>query len=197
MTQQWNLQPIYIGNDTNASFIAGRTKVEKGLADLNMCSMWMGEQHRAFDMSHFVDLQSGTFLVRKPAAYPSSSFFYLSLTFEVWIALLGSLVLIVVLQTVMVVWLLQNAQRNKHSLLDELGRSLMDVTSVVTGHGLLTQPIEISHKLMGLSLIFLSVLIGVVYTTRYTSLLTSPPHDKAINTLQDVLDNSIRVYSSI
>lgn len=144
----WDLQPLNVGDGNNESFSVTRDKVEQGSADLALCAMWMLTQSEALEMSNFIDLELGTFLVPKPAAFASSSFFYLSLTFEVWMALSGTLVVIVVMQTVMLACFLQ--QHSRHSLLEHLVRSILDVTSVVTGHGMLTKPVEVAHRWLGL-----------------------------------------------
>lgn len=114
------------------SYEEGPKQLVQDECDLTMCSMWMSEEHhKQFDMTDFIDFQCGTFFVRRPTKVPSSSYIFLSLSLNVWMSLLGSLLLVAVLQTVFD----RIQPTSSRKIYSDVARSFLDVTSVMTGHG--------------------------------------------------------------
>lgn len=156
-----------------------------GLGDVAVCSQWMtAARALQFDMTDIVDFQCGTFLVRKPTPLSTSVYVYRAFSAPLWLAVWASLAAVVAMRCAAA-----DAEAGRMMV---VVRALLDATDALTGHGIARLPGDSAGRLVVLSWTLLCLLLGVAYTTRYTSLLTSPMYEPPMDTLQDFIDNGER-----
>lgn len=133
ITRHWDVKSVTNDDPYEFNYEVGPNDLMAGRCDLSMCSMWM-DVNRAyhFDITGYFDFHCGTFLVRKPAAFPTSSYIYLSMSHTVWLLLLVCLVLTAYLQTAFARLFVDY----RACIYLDIGRSFLDLVGVASGHGL-------------------------------------------------------------
>lgn len=209
--KNWTIE--YKKCDTSAAirdpYGAVRGQVENQESDLAMCSVWLNEKSNTYlDVTSYINYECATFLVPKPETLNPATYLYKSTGVEVGWSVLISMIATSIILTVIA--------RTGRKLMNKswadlvyvsLSRSSIDTFGIVTSQSLVKFPKETSMKSLILrSLIRLlntetfinlftsswsitSLLVGVVFGTGYTSLLTKPPLSKPIDTIVDFLDN--------
>lgn len=184
------------------------SNVHDDISDLAMCSNWMSKPLSQYDTSTYFDLQCGTFLVPKPKILSPASYLYLSLNVNDWYGFIMSLVAMAFCFTVFTKIGLNLFGGWNDSVYEDFGRSMVDALDMATNHGLSKFPRENSMKLLvyrldfsyydvtridGLtfnSWLIVSFVVGIGYSTGYTSLLQKPVSLKPMDTLEQLIHSS-------
>lgn len=189
LTRGWNVN-IY---DRHFLFDKGDTwdevaeDVEHRRTMMGMCSMWLIEdKYRRLDLSHYFSHLCGTFLVPKPMQITQASYIYLPLNAGLWFMILGTL-----FATALLYFYMTQTVSDNHTVLENLTRSFLDVINIVTSHGLPKIIEKLSIRLLIISWMMLSLLLGTAYSTKYTSILTQPLYTKAVDTVKDFIEEGL------
>lgn len=134
VTGQWQLQPVTrsarrpgVWDERSMELLAA------GRSDLAVCAVWLSEKRaQQFDLTHEFDFSCGTFLVARPQRISASANIYGALDYWVWLALVASLALAVVS------WCALSTDNGTTGV--DIGRVLVDLVNVMTGHGMSTVP---------------------------------------------------------
>lgn len=142
---------------------------------MGMCSMWLVEEkYRRLELSNYFSHLCGTFLVPKPLAITEASYIYLPLSSELWLCILATLFITASLYFFMY----REAHKAREQVVESLSRIFLDVISIATSHGIPKIIQWIPIRLLVISWVLLSLLLGTAYSTKYTSLLTQPRYTK-------------------
>lgn len=167
---------------------------------MGMCSTWLSEEHyKSYDLSKYYDFQCATFLVPKPTVITQASSIYLPLSRFVWSLFIGCLLLTGLLYNFLfqVMTRFNSVKRfftEKRSISGELyylSTALLDAVNIATSHGLPRIVPKVPIQILTISWVLISLLLGTAYTTKYTSLLTSPRHSQPIDTLKEFIEQGI------
>lgn len=154
---------------------------------MGMCSMFlMEDRYRRLDLSSHFSSLCGTFLVPKAHPITHASYIYLPLSSTLWICMLVALLTTAILYFCIYRILADRTQDN--NVWENLSRAFLDIINIATSHGLPKIMKKISIRLLIISWVLLSFLLGTAYSTKYTSILTKPLYTKAVDNIQDFLD---------
>ena len=150
---------------------------------MGMCSMWLTSyRYNQLDLSDHFSYLCGTFLVPKPKPMTQASYIYLPLSSCVWI------IILVTLLATTLLYFLMYPSKAKDQKMEVFFTAFLDIINIVTSHGLPKVVKMIPLRLLIISWILLSLLLGTAYTTKYTSNLTKPTFTKPVDTIKDFLD---------
>lgn len=160
--------------------------VEQGRTMMGMCSMWLiEEKYRRMDLSTPFSHLCGTFLVPKPVQITHASYIYLPLSSTVWLSVLCILITTGLLYTLMHHYLTDN---QRETVFEHLSRAFLDVVNIVTAHGLPKIIQKMPIRLLIMSWVLMSLLLGTAYSTKYTAILSQPMYTKAVDDLNEFLE---------
>lgn len=111
-----------------------------------------------------------------------ASYIYLPLSPRVWL-----FILITLLATTLLYFVLFTNVSEEH-VLEDLSRAFLDIINIVTSHGLPKVVKRNPIRILIISWILLSLLLNTAYSTKYTSLLTQPKYTKAVDNIEDFLE---------
>ncbi|XP_037052444.1 uncharacterized protein LOC119085982 [Bradysia coprophila] len=195
ITHPWTIQPTKcdISQTISDPWSTVLKNVNNGTTDLAMCSVWLNLKSNDFyDATNYIDYQCGTFLVPKPTLVNPAAYLYMSLSRNVWMAFLFSFISTSIIMTLTARTgkrFLKKSWNDK--LYIDFSRSFLDSMNVATLHGIEKFPKQDSIKSLFTSWIILSLIMGVAYTTGYTSFLTRPISTKPVDSLVDFLQNGM------
>lgn len=160
-----------------------------------LCSLWMSEINNInVDFSTFYDYQCATFVVPKTQQINPATYVYIALEYKVWLSYLSFLLITGVLLTVItMIGITVNKDSWQSSNFATLSSSFTQVINIATSHGLTSFPVQMPLKILVISWMILSVIVGTGYSTGYTSLLAQPKYSKPINTVEDMLEQEIHI----
>lgn len=187
------LQPIFtlhydigvIPNDEWDMFALDQVMLKN--ADMAMCTPWLTYQGNVdFDLSDVVDYQCGTFLVPKPQPISSAIYVYYPLSHAVWALGLISFFLIAALINGFSSRLIHIAPEIP-ALYANCGRTVLDLLGVLTSQGLISLRRRHLATIRVLMAVWLygAMLLGIGYSTGYTSLLSSPVYTKTADNIAE------------
>ena len=129
--------------------------------------------------------QTGTFMAPKPQPISHALLLYLPLQFWTWITLLNTLLSFgLILYAAAKLLPASTRYRNIH-------HCFLDTTRLLMLNSLPKFPRQATLRYLLTSWAFFSLLATTVYSSGFTSLLTSPLYSKPIDTIQDLLDQNI------
>lgn len=189
ITRNWNVKVF----DRYFLFKRGKSwsqicdDVEAETTDTGLCSMWQNiESYNRMDLSNYFGYLCNTFLVPKPRPITQVSYLYIPLSTTVWWTTIGTL-----LVTAFLYYILYRVLLQKHTQDDRLEvfcRTMLDIISISTSHGIPKIANRISIQLLVISWLILILLLSSAYNTKYTSILTQPRYTTAVDNLQDFVD---------
>ncbi|KAJ9578269.1 hypothetical protein L9F63_005490 [Diploptera punctata] len=152
-----------------------------------VCSIWLrAEPQIGIQHSFPYSRQKVTLLAPKPQPLPRALLLYLPLQFWTWIILLSTLLSfgLMLKGTTRLLQYFNYYQNVQHCFLDACRILLL------SSPPRLPQPTALRYLLIAWA--FFSLLTTTVYSSGFTSLLTSPLYSDPINTIQDLLDQNIQ-----
>lgn len=163
------------------------------ISDISMCSVWLIELHfHMCDLSEPYDSQCATFVVPKPTLLTQASLIYMPLSYEVWTAFVITLASTIVLLKFFSYAGRKLFRNSKYETqFKSMGLATIEVINIVTSHGLKRFPVQLPFKVLIISWIIFSLLLGTGYNTGFTSLLTSPTYSKSIDMVSDFIEQGI------
>lgn len=166
------------------------SNMREHLSDLSLCSVWETEKnYKQFDLTIFFEHQCGTFIVQKPSYINPATYIYIPFTLYVWMAFIAMFVTTTFLLRILTFLGFKICkQRWTSSKFKSLTYSFLEIVNTTTSHGVTKFPSQIPIQILITSWMFFILLIGTGYSTEYTSLLTSPPTSKPIDTVDDFID---------
>lgn len=96
ITKHWSFEPVNVRNVQDGNELTVKT-MATNRSDIALCGVWHSLQlEQQFDSSTYFDKMCGTFLVPRPNRLNAASNIYLSFSEEVWLATLGTCIVIIV-----------------------------------------------------------------------------------------------------
>lgn len=189
VTEHWNVTYAFEDKKWVAAFdiLSNRT------SDMFMCSVWLTESHiKKFDLTHYFDQQCLTMMVPRQKHFNEVAALYAALEPEVWILFTVSFVVVVVLLTAISRFGHRIKMYESHGLpYRDAIKSFTEITNLTTTHGVSSFPTQTPIKITITTWLIFSLFFGLWYSSGYTSLLTSPPSSRAINTIQDFTEHKL------
>lgn len=166
------------------------THTRERLSDLSLCSVWETEKnYKQFDLTIFFEHQCGTFIVQKPSYLNPATYIYIPFDFYVWMAFIAMFLTTTFLLKILTFFGFKICEKRwKSSKFKSLTYSFLEILNTTTSHGMTKFPTQIPIQILVTSWMVFILLIGTGYSTEYTSLLTSPPTSKPIDTVNDFID---------
>lgn len=167
-----------------------RESTMNNISDISMCAIWLNEANaRQLDLSNAFDTSCGTLIVQKPKLLNKASYIYEPFQRIVWLTFLASvLITSLLLKIITNLGLRHNPPEWASSKFNSFTISFLEVINTVTSHGVTRFPVQIPIKILITSWMLMVLLAGTFYTTGYTSILTSPPSSKPIDTFDDFIE---------
>ncbi|GAB0090952.1 uncharacterized protein DMENIID0001_057370 [Sergentomyia squamirostris] len=184
-------------NFTLQSFAANRSCWRSILMDVHlrrshiaMCGLWLDEDMQSrFDLSQPYFQQCITFLVPRLPPIPRDQYIYLALQGNIWIFY----TIIIVCISMLVYFFVSVSKEHSITLqLEIFIYSILQVLAIATQHSITKFPHRFSAKLLFMSWFFFSFLLAAIYSTGYTSIVTTLLFNKPINTVPDMIDKNLR-----
>lgn len=159
--------------------------------DIGLCSIWLSYDHiRKYDLSMYLDYQCITFLVPRPLQKSEAFFIYFSLQSDVWMYFLITMISIGVLLTLISRF---NVFKHKRRLpYRNLLISFVEMINTATSHGIAIFPDQTPIKFIVVSWMLLCHYYGVFFSSGYVSILTSPPYEKPVNTIEEYVAGGLK-----
>ncbi|GAB0090953.1 hypothetical protein DMENIID0001_057380 [Sergentomyia squamirostris] len=154
-----------------------------------MCGLWLDEDmQRRFDLSQPYFQQCITFLVPRLPPIPRDQYIYLALQGNIWIFY----TIIIVCISMLVYFFVSVSKEHSITLqLEIFIYSILQVLAIATQHSITKFPHKFSAKVLFMSWFFFSFFLAAIYSTGYTSIVTTLLFNKPINTVRDVLDKNL------
>lgn len=164
--------------------------VTNNVSDISLCTNWITQRnYLTYGLTKYIDLHCATFLVQRPTFLHSASYIYIPFNKYVWVAFLANFILtIFLLKILTTIGLKIDKKFWSSSKFNSLTYSFLEIVNTTTSHGVFKFPIHLPIKILLTAWMFMTLLVGTNFITRYTSLLTSPPTTKPIDTIQNFID---------
>lgn len=185
IAKNWNLTYIeQLGWTELFTFTRGH------LSDLSLCSVWETQKNYIqFDLTVYFEHQCGTLIVQKPSYINEATYIYIPFQFNVWMAFIVIFLTTALLLRILTLFGFKICKKRwSSSRFKSLAYSFLEIVNTTTSHGVTTFPTQIPIRILITSWMLFIHLIGTGYTTEYTSLLTSPPRSKPIDTVEDFIN---------
>lgn len=166
------------------------TNTREHLSDLSLCSVWETEKNfHQFDLTIYFEHQCGTFIVQKPSYLNEATYIYIPFDFYVWMAFIAMFLTTAFMLRILTSLGFKICKRRwESSKFNSLTYCFLEIVNTTTSHGVTKFPTQIPIRILITCWMMFILLIGTGYTTEYTSLLTSPPTSKPIDTVNDFID---------
>ncbi|XP_055693918.1 uncharacterized protein LOC129796142 [Lutzomyia longipalpis] len=159
-------------------------------ANIGLCGLWLIEELVIYlEVSHPYAQQCISLLVPRLPAIPRGHYIYLAFGERLWLIYIALVILISLLIYFFVSHNTNDSIPFQFNLFTE---SVVHVLAIATQHGIAPFPRRLSAKVLIMTWIFFSFLMGAIYSTRYTSILTTSLFRKPINSIREVMDRKIK-----
>lgn len=168
-----------------------------GTSNIALCSKWLTIfAYQQMELSNYNNHICGTFLVPKPKPITSASYVYLPLNTTTWWLIIGTLLITSSLYFLMYQQHYRRKTSSEGGRWESLGRTLLDVINIATSHGIPKIIQRVPIQLLVMCCMYLSLFVSTMYNTKLTSILTRPMYTKAVDNLQDFIDEGGESFSN-
>lgn len=159
--------------------------------DIGLCSIWLSYDHiQKYDLSMYLDYQCITFLVPRPFQKSEAYFIYFSLQMDVWLYFLLSMIIVGLLLTILSRFFMFKVERRLPYR--SLAVSFIEMINTATSHGIAIFPDQTPIKFIVIAWMLLCHYYGVFFSSGYVSILTYPPFEKPVNTMEEFIARELK-----
>lgn len=191
VTRGWNVQ--YNVYNKNWSHVLKTIRKHKN--DMALCSIWLTEyNYNSYSLTTYFDQQCLTMMVPRQKPINAAAVIYLSLKSNIWLYFgiaFVSIAFVLVGITKMEIYF--EFYNSKNLPFRTLSDAFLEVVNIMTSHGMTHFPLQTSIKFAILSWFVFSLLFGTIYSSGYVSLVTRPPLDKPIDSIEDFIERELKV----
>ncbi|GAB0090954.1 uncharacterized protein DMENIID0001_057390 [Sergentomyia squamirostris] len=191
ITRKWKRR-FYVRNLSNVTLDPWTSILRDTIelrSNLAMCGLWLDHDVLAhYDVSDPYTQQCVTFIVPRLAPIPRAQYVYLAFQENIWIFYI---IIVVFISLLVYFFITFNTNYNIMVQSELFTNSVMQVLAIATQHNITKFPSRPSAKVLLISWFFFSVLLSAIYSTGYTTILTTSLFNKPINTIRDVLDRQL------
>lgn len=169
--------------------------VRKLESDVGLCAIWLTQHNfMTYDLSHVIDQQCLTLMVPRQKSINIARIIYLPLSPVVWSSVAIGFVGIILILYGLSKWGIQLGIYDPRQLpYRRFSTAYIEVVNILTSHGAPNFPLQSPIKFAILSWLIFSFVLGIIYSSRYVSLMVATPLTKPINTVEDFLKSPLKI----
>lgn len=167
--------------------------------DVALCAIWL-TQHNfiTYDLSNIIDQQCLTLMVPRQKPINIARIIYLPLSPGMWSTVAIAFVGVILFLYGLSKWGIQLRMYDPRQLpYRRFSTAYIEVVNILTSHGAPNFPLQSPIKFAILSWLIFSFVLGIIYSSRYVSLMVSTPLTKSIDTVEDFLKSPLKIGEMI